>query len=395
LKRPLTITVASSGLGHVARGIEAWAADTAEALHARGVGVTLCKGGGVVERPYEKVIPCWQRESARARFLLRLLPRQLVWRIGLSSGYGIEQMTFACGLIRHLRRSRSDILHVQDPIVALLVQRARRLGLVRTKAILAHGTEESFEFLRKITYLQHLAPRHLEETKAAGWEKPTWTAIPNFIDTERFRPGQSDALRKELGIPTDGLMVLTVAAIKRGHKRVDHLVRETARLRALRPELPVWLVAAGGWETETDEVIAEGQRLLGGSVRFLVRFPRSRMWELYRAADVFALASLKEMMPIALLEATASGLPCVVNDHPVLRWMIGPGGRAIDMGREGELAEALAGLLSEATLRRSLGDLARRHCCENFGKDAVLDQILRYYGRVVARTTREAGVGCV
>ena len=48
-----------------------------------------------------------------------------------------------------------------------------RLGLVRTKTILAHGTEEPAAFLKKITYLQHLAPWHLEECRTAGVWKPT------------------------------------------------------------------------------------------------------------------------------------------------------------------------------------------------------------------------------
>jgi len=52
------------------------------------------------------------------------------------------------------------------------------------------------------------------------------------------------------------------------------------------------------------------------------------------------LCSLKEMMPIALLEAIASGLPCIVNRHPVLEWITGPGGEAIDMTQTGALANA-------------------------------------------------------
>lgn len=159
----MRIAIASSGLGHVARGIEAWAADLGKALADRGESVTLCKGGGQAETAFERVIPCWQREAAKTRRLLRWLPRRGTWRLGLSSGYGIEQTTFALGLLEHLRRHRADVLHVQDPQVALLIQRARRLGLVRTRVILAHGTGEPLEFQRKITYLQHLAPWYLEE----------------------------------------------------------------------------------------------------------------------------------------------------------------------------------------------------------------------------------------
>src|SRR5207248_7230720 len=158
-----------------------------------GQAVTLCKGGGRAGAEFERVIPCWRRAATKTGRLLQLLPRS-AWRLGIGSGYGIEQTTFALRLLGHLRRERIDILHVQDPQVALIVQQARRLGWVRTRTILAHGTEEPLSFQRKITYLQHLAPWHLEEAVAAGVSRPTWTAIPNFIDTGLFRPGRGDSL---------------------------------------------------------------------------------------------------------------------------------------------------------------------------------------------------------
>ena len=347
----------------------------------------MFKGGGPAETHFERVIPCWQRSAAKADRLLRWLPRA-AWRLGLGSGYGIEQTTFALRLLGHLRRERIDILHVQDPQVALIVQRARRFGWVRTRTILAHGTEEPLAFQRKITYLQHLAPWHLAEARAAGVFKPTWTAIPNFIDTDLFHPGRGDALRAELAIPADALVLLTVAAIKRHHKRVDYLLDEFARLLSEQPGLPAWLVVAGGWESDTDELVERGRGLLGDHVRFLVRFARERMPDLYRMADVFALCSLKEMMPIALLEAAASALPCVVNRHPVLEWMIGAGGEAIDMAAPGALAAALHALLGDAEHRRHLGRQARQHCLEHFSRDQVVDQILDYYQFVLTHERR-------
>lgn len=380
----LKIVVASSGLGHVNRGIEAWADDLATALDARGEQVILCKGAGARDRAFERVISCCIRESRLNRRLLRYMPRRLSWRLGFGSDYAIEQTTFAINLIRFLRRERADILHVQDPKVALIAQRAWKLGLIRSKTILAHGTEEPLEFQKKIQFLQHLAPWHLERAREAGVWQPTWTAIPNFIDTQRFSPGKSDSLRDELGIPRDALVVLTAAAIKRNHKRIDHLVNEFAQLRQESPEIPAWLVVAGGWETETDAIITEGKRLLGDRVRFLVRFPRSRMPELYRAANVFALCSLFEMMPIALIEATASGLPCIVNSHPILEWMTGPGGVRIDMSVPAQLQAALREILSHPDHREKLGNLAQQHCQASFSKDAVVSRIVSYYLEIMA-----------
>ena len=194
------------------------------------------------------MLPCSQRLASATQRLTRWTRRGF-WRLHLGSAYDLEQATFTWHLLKVLRQEAIDILHVQDPVVALFVDRARRLGWVKSRAILGHGTEESLEFLRKIPYVQHLAPYHLEAARDFGVWKPTWTAIPNFIDTQVFRPGRVDAIRAELGIPLDGLVVLTTAAIKRGHKRVDYLLDEFAQLRRIAPDLPAWLVIAGGART--------------------------------------------------------------------------------------------------------------------------------------------------
>lgn len=372
----MKVAVASSGLGHVSRGIESWAADLGMALRDRGVDVILYKGAGAAAADYERVVPCWRRTDSRTRSLLRWLPRRLGWRVGLGSPYAVEQTTFALRLFAHLRRDAVDILHVQDPLVAALAEKARRCGLLAARTILAHGTEEPPSFQARFTYLQHLAPWHLETARSRGVWKRTWTAIPNFIDTDTFTPGRSGALRAELGIPEDALVALTAAAVKRHHKRIDHLLREFAL--ASSPS-PAYLVVAGGRETDTDDLVSMGHELLGGRVRFLVNFPRARMPELYRLADVFVLCSLAEMMPIALVEATGSGLPCLVHSHPVMEWMVGEGGEAVDMSTPGALAAALGGVLADGERRQRLGAAARAHCLANFSRDEVVSQILDYY----------------
>src|SRR5207248_2949198 len=122
-----------------------------------------------------------------------------------------ESTTFALNLLPLLRREEIDILHVQDPLVALIVQRANWLRLVRTRAILGHGTNEAMRFLKKIRYLQHLSPFSMQQIADAGLSRPTWTTIPNFIDADTFSPGRSPTMRDELGIPQDAVVVLTAA----------------------------------------------------------------------------------------------------------------------------------------------------------------------------------------
>jgi len=377
------VVVASSGLGHVTRGIEIWAADLGRALWERGVPVTLCKGGGTATQNYERVIRCLPREDERNKKLLRWLPRHFAWRLGFGSSYSIEQVTFAGSLLLYLRKHPADILHVQDPVVAHVVQQARRLGLVRTRTILAHGTEEPNEWLKRIEFVQQLAPWHLEQTVKAGIARSTWVAIPNFVDGSRFNRIARTEARKKLALPDDAVVLLTVSAIKRDHKRIDWLLREFTELRQIIPAMRIYLVVAGGWESDTDELITQAQLRHGDFVKFLVRFPSERMADVYATADIFTLCSLREMMPIALLEAMASGLPCVTHDYPVAAWMTGPGSVRVDMASPGTLASAWLRLIHHPADRARLGEAARVYCDKHFGKTSVVDRILDYYAFVL------------
>ena len=82
--------------------------------------------------------------------------------------------------------------------------------------------------------------------------KPTWTAIPNFIDTERFSPGRSGTPRAELGIPADamGFDYLLAAAVQ------------------ILPEVPELVVAGTGPQRELLEAEA-GRFGVSEQVRFL------------------------------------------------------------------------------------------------------------------------------
>ena len=379
---PPKIAIASCGLGHVYRGIEAWAETTAMALHGRGHAVRLFQGGGTPDTDWKEVVPCLKRFDATTTRIVKLLRGLGGWRYGLGSGYQAEETTFALNLWLRVANDY-DILHVQDPTVAIILDRLNRAGLSRPRVIIGHGTEENVKTLQRYSYLQHLAPWYMEDYAPDKPARQMNFAVPNFIDCDRFVPGNKCAARKQWGLPQGSLIFLCVAAIKKVHKRIDYLIEEFAAF-AERANVDVQLVIAGGREEDTDSLRQMGSRLLKGRVLFFENVQRSRIPSLYQASDVFVLTSLKEMFPVALLEAMSSGLAVLCNKTPVLEWIVRSGGAAIDLSRAGALADAFIQTSSSGEIP-ARAVRARCRVEELFSETTVITQIEQMYETVLSR----------
>jgi glycosyltransferase involved in cell wall biosynthesis len=301
-----------------------------------------------------------------------------LWRTGVGSGYEVEQLSMSIGLAARISR-RFDILHVQDPLIALFFARLWHWHIARPLVILAHGTEESADVLKRMPVLQHLAPAYVSPDEDKPQTQRQYV-IPNFVDVQTFAPGDKLEARRHLGLPADAFIVLCVAALKKTHKRIDHLIREFALFANGNPK--AHLVVAGSVDPETEDIRRQAASL-GPAVTLRTDVPRAGMPELYRSADVFVLTSLHEMMPIALLEALASGVPALVNVTPTLTWMIGSGGRLVSMGADGALASELRSLAA-GDVAATLGERAREQAERMFSEKVVVDQIITMYRELVS-----------
>ena len=372
----MKIAIVSSGLDHIKRGVESWAASLACALAQAGSDVTLFKGSGARQERWEEVLTCLPRNGVWNQRLLAVTSRLGGWRYGLGSDYAIEQVSAYISLLLRLNQTHYDVIHTQDALLASLLQRAANAGWHDSKVIFANGTAEPLPWMAHLPFVQELSPCFYTEHVQSRSEDGLFL-VPNSVDVRRFVPGDRATARRTLGVPEHCAVVLSVGAIKGPRKRMDWLIREFSRVAG-----DARLVIAGAVERETAALIAWAKDMLGERLVILADRAHDEMPRIYQAADVFVLCAIDEVFGIAFLEAMASGIPCIGHHYPVTQWVIGDGGLTVDMQRETALAAVLERLLTNEHERRELGRRARDRVCRTFSEDVVVAETLKMYRAV-------------
>ena len=167
-------------------------------------------------------------------------------------------------------------------------------------------------------------------------------------------------------------------------KGLLHLIRALPRILQAIPDAHV-LSVGHAREAYATECHAEAERLQVAA-RITWAGVRNDIDRILAGLEVYALPSLEENMPLAILEAMASGRPvvatavggvpeCVVQEQT---------GLLVPPGQEAPLAEALIRLLADADLRERLGQAGRQRVRECFSVESQILQIERVLMRSAA-----------
>ncbi len=187
-------------------------------------------------------------------------------------------------------------------------------------------------------------------------------------------------VRSALGVAPGAPVVLQVGR-QEFQKGQIHLLRAAARLRTRHPDLRV--LVAGRRGHASADLEAEARHLgLGEHLHLLGH--REDVPELLAAADIFALPSLFEGYPGALVEAMGLSLPVVASDIPPVREVVEPGrsARLVEPGSDEELATALDALLADPEEASRLGRRGRQLFLDHHRTEAVAPGMVGLYRRL-------------
>lgn len=202
--------------------------------------------------------------------------------------------------------------------------------------------------------------------------------IPNGIAAQ---PGQRDPVRKELGIRADELLVVALGNLN-ARKAHILLARAFAELRRRRPDL-VWHLAIAGRDQGSGPELLQFAESHGMGSHFHLLGHRSDTEDILAAADIFAMSSLHEGMPLAIMEAMFAGKAVISSTAGGVREMISDGtdGLLTPVGDVEAIAAGLERLLTDASLRERLGSSGHARAQRQFGIDAMMDAYVELYGR--------------
>jgi glycosyltransferase involved in cell wall biosynthesis len=301
---------------------------------------------------------------------------------------------------RIVREERPDLVHTHNPKPGLYGRVVARLAGVPHVVNTVHGlyaTPDDRLVKRAVVYgLEAVASRfsHLELVQSIeDVELMRRTPIAptakirhlgNGISTERFTPTISAdrrrEVRRQLGIADDAVMVISVGRLV-AEKGFVELFEASRSI-----EQPHHLVIVG--PDDPDKADALPRSLLEEARRRGVHLlgHRSDLDTLLPAADLFVLASYREGVPRAAMEAAASGLPIVATDIRGCRQVVDDGvnGLLVPRARIEPLAQAMERMIVDRGWREECGRKSRRKAEQDFDERQVIARLLDGYASIGA-----------
>jgi len=289
------------------------------------------------------------------------------------------------GLLRIVRQEKVEVIHTHDAKTTWAAYFASHLSSLyfnRPVLIRTHHPAYNNRYALSYRYLSDrvvLLSQHLRDYLVAekGIASSKVHIIPPGVDTDLFSTGsvKSNA-RQELGISQKAPVIGMVACL-RGEKGHRILIEAARVVLCFYPEARFLLVGSGQTEEALHKLVSRWTM----KGHFIFTGYRPDVPPLLAAMDIFVLPSLRETMPISLMEAMAmekpviasrvGGIPEVLTNKET--------GLLVPPGDSAALADGILYLLSHPSLAQEWGKNGRRVIEERYSLQSVVDRTIALY----------------
>ncbi|MDQ2798492.1 MAG: glycosyltransferase family 4 protein [Armatimonadota bacterium] len=307
----------------------------------------------------------------------------------------VVPIPFSPRIARAIPKLGLDIVHSQSPFfLGLLARRvARTLNLPHiatnhtlyteyahympfltagtTRRMLVRWMRGFYDTCDRVLAPSELTKRVLQE--GYGVQAPV-TVIPTAIPAPPYVLSRPPEIKQEFGLPPDARLLLYVGRLA-PEKNLDLLLRAFAQISAQTSD--TYLILAGSGKSRG--ALEARARSLGihRRTRFAGFLGRTKLDPLYQASDLFLFPSKTETQGLAVGEALASGLPCIVVNA-------GGAPESVRDGIDGILVEDDAAQMAARTLELLADPLRRQRLAEEAKRGAAGRTPESVGGRMVA-----------
>lgn len=311
--------------------------------------------------------------------------------VALVPAPGVITNVWPRALTRWFATRRPDIVHVHSGVWLKAARAARMAGKIPVVHTV-HGLLDVEPWhegpIKRAAAHQSAAIVTVSEALRAdlvtrvGIDTPAPEVILNGIDTHRFAPGaHSMALRRAMQVDTSTPVIGHVGRLApvKNHRL---LLEAFARVGARHGTARLALIGDGELRGELESLATS----LGIRDRVHFAGEQRAVAPLVADLDIFVLCSISEGTSISLLEALASGIPCVAT-------AVGGNLAVLDQGNAGvlvpsddvaALAQALDDLLASPEARRDLANRGRAHALAAYSEEAMTRAYEAVYERALA-----------